>query len=436
VATARFWSSRHCDLTIFKCKAKVRSNTKKLQITVTEESVFHRPSYAQALAQQLLNPGPLDQGLRSGVFLSGIRRIGKTTFIRQDFVPALLHHGALVLYVDLWTDRSRPPMALMQEAVRAAASELEHPASALLQKLRRVKGANFGAAGISLGVQLDGLGTSGGVTLAEVFVELVRKAQGDVVLVIDEVQQAMASQDGQDMLFALKAARDKVNTATDLPGRLLIVGTGSHKSLVTDMATRRSQAFAGAHTASFEPLGKDYVEWFLNRVAAAGLAVPSLQAAFSGFRDMGSRPEELTRAVRQFQDEVAAGRGADADTAFATICATLATAAAELDIRSIEDAGELAVLAFSRIAAGQGRGLYAADTLTSFSESLGREISANDMTPAIDKLVAANLIVRKGHGSFDIADPFVKQVWLRHAQMRQTLIRASGSQGTEATRDT
>ena len=402
---------------------------------MTEELVFHRPSYAQALAQQLLKPGPLDQGLRSGVFLSGIRRIGKTTFIRQDFVPALLDHGALVLYVDLWTDRSRPPMALMQEAVRAAASELEQPASTLLQKLRRVKGVNFGAAGISSGVQLDGLGTPDGVTLAEVFVELARKAQGDVVLVIDEVQQAMASQDGQDMLFALKAARDKVNTATDLPGRLLIVGTGSHKSLVTDMATRRSQAFAGAHTASFEPLGKDYVEWFLNRVAAAGLAVPSLQAAFSGFRDMGSRPEELTKAVRQFQDEVAAGRGADADTAFATICATLATAAAELDLQSIEDAGELAVLAFSRIAAGQGRGLYAADTLTSFSESLGREISANDMTPAIDKLVAANLIVRKGHGNFDIADPFVKQVWLRHAQMRQTLIRASGSQGTEATRD-
>ena len=73
--------------------------------------------------------------------------------------------------------------------------------------------------------------------------------------------------------------------------------------------------------------------WFLNRVVAAGLAVPSVQAAFSGFRDMGSRPEELTKAVRQFQDEVAAGRGADADTAFATICATLATAAAELDIQ-------------------------------------------------------------------------------------------------------
>ena len=417
------------NLTTLVIEPKFGSTAKNFQIAVAQEVVFHRPHYARALTRQLLQPGPLDQGLLSGVFLSGIRRIGKTTFIRRDFIPALLDDGALVLYIDLWTDRSRPPMGLLQEAVRTAAAELERPASALLQKLRRVKGASFGVAGISLGIQLDGLGTPAGATLAEVFVELVRKAQGDVVLVIDEVQQAMASQDGQDLLFALKAARDRVNTATDLPGRLLIVGTGSHKSLVTDMATRRSQAFAGAHTASFEPLGKDYVEWFLNRVAAAGLAVPSLQAAFAGFRDMGSRPEELAKAIRQLQDEIAAGRGADPDKAFATVCATLATAAAELDIQSIEDAGELAVLAFSRIAAGQARGLYAADTLASFSESIGREISANDMTPAIDKLVAANLIVRKGHGNFEIADPFVKQVWLRHGQMRQSLSDGSAGQG-------
>ena len=27
----------------------------------------------------------------------------------------------------------------------------------------------------------------------------------------------------------------------------------------------------------------------------------------------------------------------------------------------------------------------------------------------------------KGHGSFEIADPFVRHVWLQHLQMRQTL---------------
>jgi hypothetical protein len=186
---------------------------------MSDSVVFHRREYAQDLARQLLEPGPLDEGLRSGVFLSGIRRIGKTTFVRQDFIPALLERGALALYADLWTDRSRPPMTLLQDSVRRAASELADPSSTLRQQLRRVRGVSFGAAGFTLDVQLDTLGTPEGATLADVFVELVRKAQGDVVLVIDEVQQAASSQDGQDMLFALKAARDRVNTATDMPGR-------------------------------------------------------------------------------------------------------------------------------------------------------------------------------------------------------------------------
>jgi hypothetical protein len=135
-------------------------------------------------------------------------------------------------------------------------------------------------------------------------------------------------------------------------------------------------------------------------------------------RDAGHGRRRLVPEARQF---CWAGRGADSDKSFATICATLATAAAELDIQAIEDAGELAVLVFSQIATGQARELYAADTLASFSQALRREVTANDMTPAIDKLVAANLIVRKGHGHSDIADPFVKQVWLRHMQMRQSL---------------
>ena len=162
-------------------------------------TVFHRRAYAQALAQQRLEPGSLDQELSSGVFLSGIRRIGKTTSVRQDFIPALLDGGALALNVDLWTDRTRTPMALVQ------------------------------------------------------------------------------------------------------------------------------------------------------------------------------------------------------------------------------DSGELAVLAFSRIAGGQNRGLYAADTLAAFSRTLGRDISTNDMIPAIDKRVSANLIVRSGHGHFVVADPFLEHVWLQHVRMRQTL---------------
>jgi hypothetical protein len=48
------------------------------------------------MARQLLYPGMLDQGLHSGLFLSGLRRTGKTTFMQQDLIPALESMGALV----------------------------------------------------------------------------------------------------------------------------------------------------------------------------------------------------------------------------------------------------------------------------------------------------------------------------------------------------
>ncbi len=52
-------------------------------------SIYRRPELAALMAKQLLNPGILDEGLRSGLFLSGLRRTGKTTFLINDFIPAL-----------------------------------------------------------------------------------------------------------------------------------------------------------------------------------------------------------------------------------------------------------------------------------------------------------------------------------------------------------
>ena len=52
-------------------------------------NLYHRSGYATDMAQQLLQPSALQLQVRSGVFLSGIRRIGKTTFLRQDLIPVL-----------------------------------------------------------------------------------------------------------------------------------------------------------------------------------------------------------------------------------------------------------------------------------------------------------------------------------------------------------
>lgn len=372
------------------------------------DGLFHRDTYASQMAEQLLKPGPLDESTRSGVFLSGIRRVGKTTFLRQDLIPALEARNALVIYVDLWADRTKSPSALVHEAVRNTLRQLQTPGSALLQ---RFKGLNLGAAGFSFGFQLDTVGEPGGTTLAQVFEALVEKAQTDVVLIIDEVQQTLGTEEGFALLHALKAARDAINAKPGMPGHFLFIGTGSHKSLLTDMTSRRAQPFAGALSASYKVLGQDFLRWQLDRIATTpGVVLPSLDAAWQGFQTMGHRPEELLKALRQLQQAA----GTDADTAFQIICATLADAAADVELRAVDDFGELGKAVFDRIASGEERGvsgLFGSDALAAYAERTGSAVETSQVQNIIDKMVNANLIVRPTHGVYMVADPFVRKVW-------------------------
>lgn len=375
---------------------------------MSDDGLFHRQTYADQMAGQLLNPGPLDESTRSGVFLSGIRRVGKTTFLRQDLIPALEARGALVIYVDLWADPAKSPSALVHEAVRQTLQQLQTKGSSLL---KRVKGLNVGAAGLSFGFELDKVGEAGGTTLAQAFEALVAKTRTNVVLIVDEVQQTLGTDEGQSLLHALKAARDAVNAKPGTPGRFLFLGTGSHKSLLAEMTSRRNQPFAGALSASYQVLGKDFVRWQLARIGAQpGLILPSLDAAWEGFQTLGHRPEELLKALRQLQQ----ASGTDADTAWRIICATLAGAAADADLKAFDDLGELGKAVFERIASGgeQGiSGVFGGESLAFYSRRIGSTVDASQVQKVVDKMVAAQLVIRPSHGVYTIADPFVRQVW-------------------------
>lgn len=386
----------------------------KKDTEMPSDPLFHRTQYASDMAQQLLMPSALQVQVRSGVFLSGIRRIGKTTFLRQDLIPALESMGALVIYVDLWADRSKSPASLVHEAVRGTLAQLSAPGTRLLE---RFKGLNVGAAGFSFGFQVDAVGKPDGATLGEVFTELVDKVKTDVVLIIDEVQQALGTEDGSNLLFALKAARDAVNTRPGTPGYLLVLGTGSHKSLVADMATRRSQPFAGAVSTGYEPLGADFVGWKLAQLEQIkGIRLPSREVMHEGFLAVGQRPEELQTALVLLQ-----ARPEVPDVAFPIICSTLASAAAEVEIATIEALGALASAIFDRVVSGNESGgskLFSADALSSYSERIGMLVDTPQVQNMVDRMITANVIMRQSHGVYAVADPFVRQVWQQRKAMQ------------------
>ena len=394
------------------------------------DTIFHRPELATSLAQRLLRPGPLDVALRSGLFVRGMRRTGKTTFVVHDLIPSVESLGAVVVYVDLWKAPARSPAAVVHDAVRDAVGELANPASRALARLSALKGVQAEAFGASFGLEIERLGEPDGPSLADAFVRLVDRARGDVVLIVDEVQHALGTESGRQLMFALKAARDAVNIRTETPGHLLFVGTGSHRSLVGELTEQRSQAFAGAYSMEFPLLGPDYVEDLLERVREHALAggrpapLPSLGVAVAAFETVGHRPEDLLRALEILGTSVDAD--GDPDLLLPPIAATLRESAVDVELAKVDRLGALAVAVFARLVdgeAGEGgqRGLFSATALEAFSGRLGRTVTSDEVNVALRALVAENLVMRTGRGRYGVTDPFVRTLAGRRTAGRRAL---------------
>ncbi|MCM2459518.1 ATP-binding protein [Pseudomonas sp. CG7] len=383
-------------------------------------SIFQRPELAESMANQLLNPGVLDEGLRSGLFLSGLRRTGKTTFLRSDLIPALEKEGVLVIYVDLWSDTLANPATLLHDAIRKTLQELQTPTSGLFEKLKRVGVVDMGAAGFKFGFKLESVGDVGGTTLAQAFTEVVDQAKTDLVLIVDEVQHAIASEDGNQMLLALKAARDAINPRPNTPGYFLFIGTGSHRAQVSELTAKRNQAFSGATSTAYPVLKGDYVEYLLNSLAMTvnRHKLPSLEVATEAFNTLGNRPEEMLKALRQVLQQEG-----NPDLFLPVIASTLRSAAANIELEKVEQLGSLAQAIFNKIAsaAGDARGIFSVDAAAEYSKAVGRDVRIEEIQPVVIALVAENIIMRRGHGIYAITDPFVQEIWLEE----QALIAAS-----------
>ena len=375
-------------------------------------TIFRRPELAAQMASQLLHPGVLDEGLRSGLFLSGLRRTGKTTFLRNDLIPALKQQGALVIYVDLWSDTKVGPGELVYRAVRHALAALQSPTSPRPAKLANLRQVDVAAMGFKFGFQLETLGKKGGATLAQAFTEVVNQAKADLVLIVDEVQQALTSEDGHQMLLGLKAARDAVNLQPHMLGSFLFIGTGSHRAQVSELTARRNQAFAGATSLPYPVLGRDYVEHVLQRLEAAGITpLPALDGAVACFKTLGNRPEELRQALMQMHANASSGIGPD--QLLPVIANTLRSAAVDIEVSKVEQIGSLAMAVFNRVvrADGNARGLFSAEAAAEYAKAVGRKVRIDEIQSVVNDLLADNILMRLSHGRYDLTDPHVKEIW-------------------------
>ena len=117
-----------------------------------------------------------------------------------------------------------------------------------------------------------------------------------------------------------------------------------------------------------------------------------------------------TRPLGQLR--LSASSGLAPDQLLPVIAATLRGAAADLELVKVEEIGGLATAIFDRVARtdGPARGLFSADAAAAFSEAIGREVRVEEIQPVANELLAANVLMRIGHGRYEVSDPFVLEI--------------------------
>jgi hypothetical protein len=251
------------------------------------EVVYHRPELAARLAKLIMQVA-VGSSASSGVFLAAPRRTGKSTFAREDLRPALEKAGAIVLYADLWQDLTKDPGLVIVEAIREAVGRSD----GFITRLAKASGIEKVAVG-GLNFSLDKIGLGKDIDLTTALVALSDESQKLIVLMIDEAQHAITTEAGVAALFALKAARDELNSSRH--HGLRVVCTGSNRDKLAMLRNSKDQAFFGASMVPFPTLDRNYIDWLCEHIDLPSPLDPA--EVFELFKESGYRPEMLGAAA-------------------------------------------------------------------------------------------------------------------------------------------
>ena len=229
----------------------------------------------------------------NGLFLAAPRRTGKSTFLQEDLQPYLEKQNTIVVYVDLWSDTTKDPAALILQAIRTAIrSNLGGVAK--LATDAGITEANIGGA---LKVSTTGLHSVDGMTIAEALQKLSRNTNKPVALIVDEAQHALTTEAGEATMLALKSARDQMKGPSK--GRLMLVMSGSDRDKLLRLVNTNNAPFYGSQITNFPLLGADFVEHIATAIERSRNDVRRLDRTRLSdvFATYGHRPQFLIAAI-------------------------------------------------------------------------------------------------------------------------------------------
>ncbi|WP_374352961.1 hypothetical protein [Chitinimonas sp.] len=375
-----------------------------MSTTSTSLISFRRRELAEQFCNALTGDGLLDA--RSGLFLAAQRRVGKSTFLREDLIPLALERGWVCVYVDLWADRSRDPALLIGEAVR----DVIAGHAGLVSKLAKAIGLSKVTVAGALTMDVGSNGLPAGLTLTQALTELARLAEKPVLLVIDEAQHALTTPAGSEAMFALKAARDALNSSNQAPS-LMLVFTGSNRDKLAHLVRTSKMPFYGCNVTPFPLLGRDFSDIFCATVNQRLSPTNQFQpdAVWAAFDLLGRRPELLRSVIA---DVAMAGEATDLSTLLKSN-ASVIQARIWHDIQSEYQSLTPIQQAVVRVMASASEGFspFGDASMKRYAELCHEAVSPPSVQNALENLRSREIIWRESRGSYELEDQSWK-MWL------------------------
>jgi len=365
-----------------------------------DEIEVRRPQLAQSyLALLHAQPGrPLA--------LFAPRRVGKTFFLDHDLAPEAKRTGLLPVYADLWLHQAAP-LEAVNHALEEALDDLLVPTSTI-GKVAKTQVKKIGLFGASVDLaaepQRRALPESPALRLDALVSRLAKQHQGQVLLMLDEVQTLGDAPHGVSTIAALRAVLHNRR------GEGYAVFTGSsQEGLARLMNTARAPMYQFAQMIDFPNLGNEFLQLLAahyQKVHPGKLL--DLADLRSGFEKIGYKPALMRDVVKAMSAEGIT----DVKRGLENYMSSEHQVAIWLALLNSVNAFDQGVL----LAIANGQAPLSQLTLQGLAEIPGAKPTISKVRSSVEKLKRSGLLTKNAVGTM-IDDPLFAEFLLQRDQM-------------------
>lgn len=345
-------------------------------------------------------------GLTSARGLFARRRMGKTEFLKKDFIPAATAEGYLVVYVNLWDLKVDPATAIMSEFYKVIEPKgfnkiwntLKKPISKV-----KVSGKIPKIVEGSVEAELTNSSRVSGTLLMEAMTTF-DKSKGQLILIIDEAQ-VLAYEGNSHFAHALRAALDIRKQ------RIKVIFAGSSETTLRKMFGVASEPFYNwAPLEPFQLLGKEFVVAMVERVNQICSYALSVTEANEAFAQLKNTPEFFRRYIEHYIYNPQNGSSAALES-------TKISVFSDENFKNQWESLLAADQVILSMLANEVTDLHGKQAMQRLGRELGigDSVDKNTSQNALRRLTSKNIITKIDHGVYQFEDEAFAD-WVKHKE--------------------